>query len=126
MTMEIPFRSLLDPFARQAAAHILEDGDGSESDDQDFDDERVQYAPRASQRRRWSSGSLPVRFITKPLNFMPSFWWRWPGAALLKALGLESRIPCSRPVSGCATVPSYSFTEFSTYRKRARVCGIAR
>jgi hypothetical protein len=23
-------------------------------------------------------------------------------------------------------VPSYSFTEFSTYRKRARVCGIAR
>ena len=48
------------------------------------------------------------------------------GGALLKALGLESRIPCSRPVSGCATVPSYSFTEFSTYGKRARVCGIAR
>ena len=40
-----------DPFARQAAAHILEDGDGSESDDQDFDDERVQYAPRPSQVR---------------------------------------------------------------------------
>jgi len=62
-----------DPFARQAAAHILEDGDGSESDDQDFDDERVQYAPRPSQGRK----SLPVRFITKPfLVHMPSFWWR--------------------------------------------------
>jgi hypothetical protein len=52
MTMEIPFRSLLDPFARQAAAHILDDGDGSESVDQDFDDERVQYAPRPSQGRK--------------------------------------------------------------------------
>jgi hypothetical protein len=52
MTMEIPFRSLLDPFARQAAAHILDDGDGSESDDQYFDDERVQYAPRPSQGRK--------------------------------------------------------------------------
>jgi hypothetical protein len=44
MTMEIPLRD------RQRRTS-LEDGDGSESDDQDFDDERVQYAPRPSQVR---------------------------------------------------------------------------
>jgi hypothetical protein len=47
-----------DPFARQAAAHILLDGDRSESDDQDFDDERVQYAPRPSQGRKSADGML--------------------------------------------------------------------
>jgi len=72
-----------------------------------------------------------------PRQFEVEFW-KPPGSVITKPFllvaerfsnlkaCLESRIPCSRPVSGCATVPSYSFTEFSTYRKRARVCGIAR
>jgi hypothetical protein len=49
MTMEIPFRSLCET---GSGAHVLEDSDGSESDDQYIDDERVQYAPRPSQGRK--------------------------------------------------------------------------
>jgi hypothetical protein len=59
--------------------------------------------PRQFEVEFWKP---PGSVITKPFLL--------GGGALLKAC-LESRIPCSRPVSGCATVPSYSFTEFSTY-----------
>jgi len=46
-----------DPFASHTVAHEFADSDGSESDEQDFDDERIHYAQHPSQSRKNADAS---------------------------------------------------------------------